>query len=266
MRSARKPLSGLRVLVCRPEPKASALCHDLQQLGAEARALPMIEIRPLPETAESRALIQDFDLFGHIIVVSPVAAGFLLAQLDSWWPQRPVGQNWYAVGPGTARRLRQAGIDCLTASQGHDSESLLQRPELRQLEHEKVLICGGEGGRTLLAESLRERGARVEKLALYQRRRPAYPLARLAEALVQFDPQAIVALSGETLNNLLALGQNADGNLLSRRLLVPTDRVAEQARMLGFNRTLVAQSLDTPALAASLERGLTMPDSGFVDT
>jgi uroporphyrinogen-III synthase len=256
MKSAEQSLANLRVLVCRPEPKASALCRDLGALGADARALPMIAIRPLPETPESRALIQDFDLFGHIVVVSPIAAEFLLTELDTWWPQRPVGQSWYAIGQGTARRLQQAGIDCLAAYQGHDSESLLTLPALHQLQDEKVLICGGEGGRPLLAESLRARGARVEKLALYQRLRPDYPKARITDVLVRFDPQAIVVLSGETLNNLLALGQNADRSLLSRLLLVPTERVAEQARRAGFARLAVAKALDTPALAASLEQAL----------
>lgn len=255
-KSAEHPLLGIRLLVCRPEPKASTVCSELRRLGADARALPMMEIAPLPETAATRALIQDFDRFQHIVVVSPVAADFLLKALDTWWPQRPVAQNWYAVGPGTARRLQEAGIDCHAAAQGHDSEGLLQLPELQQLNDERVLICGGEGGRALLAESLGQRGARVQKLALYRRLRPDHSEARIADALVRFDPQGIIILSGETLNNLLALGQNADKGLLQRLLLVPTERVAEQARMAGFSRLVVARALDTPALAVSLEHAL----------
>lgn len=256
MKSAERALKDSRVLVCRPEPKASALCESLQHRGAEARALPMIAIEPIADTPQVRTLIQDFDRFGHVVVVSPVAAEFLLAQLDTWWPQRPLGQTWYAVGPGTARRLHDAGIECLVPHGGHDSESLLLRPELAGLKHEKVVLCGGEGGRPLLAERLQERGAEVEKLALYRRCRPDYTETQLKAALEAFDPHAIIALSGETLNNLLALGQNADRRLFNRLIVVPTERVAEQARSAGFGHTVVATALDDQALAATLEQAL----------
>lgn len=216
----------------------------------------MLAIEPLPETPASRSLIQDFDHFRHVVVVSPVAAEFVLEKLDHWWPQRPAGQTWYAVGPGTARRLQETGIECLTADSGHDSESLLQRPELAQLEHQKVLICSGEGGRAVLVESLRKRGAQVEKLALYRRRKPNYPQSRLVKDLFQFNPQAVIALSGETLNNLISLGQPADPMLFQRLLLVPTDRVAAQARAAGFTRVLTAGALDPEGLAARLVDGL----------
>ena len=254
MTSAEARLLGCRILVCRPEPRASALCAVLRQHGADARALPLIEIAPLPETASTRRLIQDFDLFGHVIVASPIAAEHLLARLDGWWPQRPVGQTWYAIGPGTARCLADAGIESLTADAGHDSESLLRRPELQRLDRQRVLLCSGEGGRTLLADSLSARGARVEKLALYQRRRPRYSTVQMTAALTDFDPQAIVALSGETLNNLLALGQNADTGLFQRCLVLPTDRVADHARAAGFKRTLVAPGMDNATLALLLEQ------------
>lgn len=256
MKSARPNLAAARILVCRPEPKASILCQDLQALGADARALPMIAIEPQAESSQSRALIQDFDQFGHIVVVSPIAAEFLLARLDTWWPQLPVGQAWYGLGPGTAQRLQAAGIHCQTAARGHDSEGLLQLPQLQQLKGEKVLLCAGEGGRALLGETFSARGARVEKLILYQRRRPDYQPSQLNAALVQFDPQVLIALSGETLNNLLALGQNTDSKLLRRRLVVPTERVAEQARRAGFQLVMVAPRLDSRTLAASLAQVL----------
>lgn len=256
MTSTEPSLAGARILVCRPEPKASALCLDLQRLGADARALPMIVIEPAQETPQSRTLIQDFDQFDCIVVVSPIAADLLLTLLDAWWPQLPAGQTWYAIGPGTARRLQQAGIDCHAPEQGHDSESLLETPALQHLNDQKILICAGEGGRPLLADTFRERGARVEKLALYRRRAPDYSPAQIDQALVQFNPDALVILSGETLNNLLALSQNADRQLFQRLLIVPTERIAQQARAVGFSRCIVPDRLDNPALALQLTKAL----------
>ena len=39
--------------------------------------------------------------------------------------------------------------------------------------------------------------------------------------LTEFDPQVVVALSGETLNNLIGMGQNTDQKLFNRAVLVP---------------------------------------------
>lgn len=252
MKSARAPLEGCRVLVCRPEPKASELCYSLGRAGADARALPMIQIEPVAETGELRAVVQDFDQFQHVIVVSPIAADYLLEHLDHWWPQRPVGQKWYAVGSGTAKALAQAGIDSLAPARGHDSESLLQLDPLADLSNGKVIIAGGEGGRTLLAETLTQRGARVTKLALYRRLCPAYTPAQMAEALITFDPQVLITLSGETLNNLISLGQNVDSALYKRGLILPTARVAEQAKAAGFSRVFVAPDLGPAGLEQTL--------------
>ncbi|QCF27368.1 uroporphyrinogen-III synthase [Hydrocarboniclastica marina] len=252
MTFARNVLSGRRILVCRPEPRASELCRELQRSGADARALPMLAIAPVPETGALRTAVMNFDQFRHVIVVSPIAAGFLLDYLDQWWPQRPTGQAWYAVGSGTAGLLEQADISCLRAEQGHDSESLLQLPELARLDNQKLAIVGGEGGRNLLAEELTQRGGLVSKLALYRRLKPDYAEERLVEALVDFDPQALVVLSGETLNNLLSLGQNVDNRLRLRGLLVPTARVAEQARSAGFTRVAIASDLSFSGLEQAL--------------
>lgn len=252
MSHAETALAGLRVLVCRPEPKASALCAELARRGAQARALPMLEIRPLAESAADRALIQDLDQFRHVVIASPIAADLALERFEAWWPQWPTGQDWYAVGPGTAERLARAGLHCATPAQGHDSENLLKLHGLQHIKDDRVLICSGRGGRMLLAEMLGGRGARVDRLALYERMMPDYPAARIEADLTRFDPQAIVALSGETLNNLLRLGQNKDAGLRQRLVVVPTERVAAQARQAGFARARVPPALDPVTLADDL--------------
>lgn len=241
-------LAGLRVLNGRPQGQARTLTRALTQAGAEVLELPLLEIEPLPETAEQRTVLQNLDQYQHVIAVSPNAADFLVHALDRWWPQTPVGIHWYGVGRGTAQVLERAGLDPRIPSEGHDSEALLARPELQSPEGEKVLICRGSGGRETLPETLEQRGARVTRLAFYRRRRPDHDSQRLKEALADFDPHVIVVLSGETLNNLIALGQNTDGDLLSRAILVPVARVAQQARDLGFTRVLVPGSLETDAI------------------
>ncbi|MFE8071203.1 uroporphyrinogen-III synthase [Marinobacteraceae bacterium S3BR75-40.1] len=247
-----RPLAGLHILNGRPQGQAAELTRALEAAGARVRELPLLEIVPLPETAEQRAVLQNLDQYQHVIAVSPNAAHFLTDALDRWWPQTPVGIHWYGVGAGTARVLTEAGLMPRIPEAGHDSEALLQRPELQTLTGEKVLLCRGRGGRETLPETLEARGARVTRLAFYERRCPAYTETTLKSALVDFAPQVIVVMSGETLNNLIALGQNTDHQLLSRTVLVPVARVAEQARERGFTQVLVPDALDPASIMACL--------------
>lgn len=246
------PLSGHRILVCRPEPEASRLTESLAAAGAAARALPLLERVALEETPQQRALIQNLDQFHHVIAVSPYAARRLLEAMDTWWPQPPVGIRWYGVGAGTARVLAAGGLKPSWPAHGVDSEALLAMPALNQVEGERVLLVRGEEGRELLRDTLRSRGADVSPLALYKRQCPAHAEQQLPTILGSFDPDTVVLLSGETLNNFIALGQNSDHTLYQRLLVVPTARVAAQARELGFRNICIPRDLTDQGIIAAV--------------
>lgn len=255
-------LAGRRVLVCRPEPEASRLAHRFQSAGAEVRVLPLIDRQPLPETPEGRTLILHLDEFSHVIAVSPFAARLLLEAVDTWWPQLPVGIRWYGVGAGTAAVLAAHGLSPRRPAEGWTSEALLALPSLRQLDNEKVLLARGENGRELIRETLEARGARVTTLPLYRRLVPAHAPEVIRDSFETFAPEAIVALSGETVNNLIALCANSGHNLYDRLLIVPADRVAEQARAAGFKNPCIPGSLADNDIVAAVAAQLAGRDGG----
>lgn len=249
-------LTGARILVCRPQPEAGRLAAFLEACGAQVRVLPLIERVDLPETAADRTLIQNLDLFHHIIAISPHAARRLLERIDTWWPQLPVGLHWYGVGAGTAAVFAAAGLSPQAPPDGFTSEHLLALPTLQHPAGEKVLLARGDRGREVISRTLVRRGAEVTELALYERRCPDLPEQHLRDHLAGFDPHAIVALSGETLNNLMALGENSDHNLKQRLLVVPVDRVADQAVRAGFQWVRTPQGLADDAVATCIAEHL----------
>lgn len=247
-------LSGQRILVCRPQPQADELCAHLERLGALTRALPTLERHPLPLDGAARTRLLNIDQYQHVICVSPGAADLLLEHLDQWWPQLPVGIQWWGVGQGTARTLEQAGLNCHHPSRGHNSEALLSDPALapESITDSRILLVKGKGGRTLLNDALEERGARVAHLVLYERQQPVYDEATLQSALVDFNPNAVVTLSGDTLKHLIQLGQNVAHRLHQYPVIVPVERVAHQAREAGFLQPVVPDGLTPDALARCL--------------
>ncbi|AOY89035.1 uroporphyrinogen III synthase [Marinobacter salinus] len=255
-------LRGRRILICRPEPEATRLADRFRDAGAMVRVLPLIEREPLPETPERRTLILNLDQFSHIITVSPYAARLLLDELDAWWPQIPAGIRWYAVGAATASVLTKHGLSTRAPAQGWTSEALLTLPSLTQVKGQKVLLARGTNGRELIRQTLEARGARVTPLPLYRRFSPDYPPKELSDILGAFAPEAIVALSGETLNNLVALCANSGHNLYDRLLIVPAERVAEQARAAGFKNPCIPGSLADNDIVATVAAQLTGRDGG----
>ncbi|MDX5297666.1 MAG: uroporphyrinogen-III synthase [Gammaproteobacteria bacterium] len=252
MTDPRLPLTGRRILVCRPADAGERLCAELQAAGAQTRLLPLLDIAPLAETPSARQLAQNLDQFQHVIVISPTAARFAIDWLEDTWPQWPVGQIWYGVGQGTAQILRDAGLQAQAPRQGCTSEDLLALPALQTLDTQRVLLLKGEGGRPVLAATLQARGARVESVDLY-RRTPSQPdPTRVREALCDFDPHLIIALTAETLNNLIALGENTDHNLRRRGVVVPAQPVAEHARQQGFRDIRMPTALSGQALIDGL--------------
>lgn len=242
----------MRILICRPQPDADRVALALQAAGAETRCLPMLALAPVPDNAERRSRIQELAEYQHVIAVSPGAARAFLEYADEWWPQWPVGLHWYGVGSGTAEILRSAGLSVTIPADGYTSEHLLAVPALAAPAGERVLIAKGAGGRELLGRTLRERGARVDDMVLYQRTCPDHDAETITAALANFDPHAVIVLSAETLNNLIALGENADRQLMQRTILVPVTQVAEQARKAGFKHAVVPVQLTPEGLIQSL--------------
>ncbi|WP_100639207.1 uroporphyrinogen-III synthase [Marinobacter salexigens] len=255
-------LTGRRVLICRPAPEASRLARQFQAAGAETYVFPLVEREPLPETAERRTILQNLDEYRHIIAVSPYAARLLLDQLDSWWPQLPVGLNWYGVGAGTAKALAEYGVTPNKPDEGWTSEALLKLPSLANIDGERVLVARGEEGRELTRRTLEGRGARVTVMPLYRRFCPDYTPAQINAALVDFEPDAVIALSGETLNNLIALCANCSHNLYDSPVIVPARRIADQAHIAGFKAPFIPGSLADNDIVAAVAEQLAGRDGG----
>ncbi len=248
----RDAIGGRRVLICRPEPEASRLARCFAGAGALTRCLPLIDREPLPETPERRTLILNIDQYAHIIVVSPYAARLLMAELETWWPQLPTGIHWYAVGAGTAAVLSEHGLNPHRPANGWTSEALLELPALNRVDGERVLLVRAEHGRELIRETLAARGARISLLPLYRRFNPVYTPEQVRQLLESFEPEVIVALSGETLDNLIALCAKSDHNLYDRLLIVPAERVAEKARTSGFRNPCIPGSLADNDIVATV--------------
>jgi uroporphyrinogen-III synthase len=216
---------------------------------------PLLELSACAQLSPAqRQMLLDMDHFQHVIFISANAVRFGMALVDDYWPQLPLGINWYAVGAATAERLLQFQIHAITPGSNMSSEGLLALPYLRNVEGQRVLIIKGEGGRDALRTELSQRGALVDELACYRRRVPDVPEGVLAQQIAQWDIDVIMLSSGESLANLLLLLSPAETTKFKPvGLVVPSERVADMARQAGFEHIVTAANASDTAMLRALQ-------------
>ncbi len=246
-------LLGMGVLVTRPEPQAGPLARRLADLGARVYRLPALELRAREDRAAQRASLGPLDRFHWIVFVSANAVRFGVTFLEE---RRDL--KLAAVGPATAAALNHAGFRvALVPAAGYDSESLLGSPEFGHVEGQRILIVRGDGGRELLAEQLRARGAEVSYAEVYERR-SARPVPGAVAAVEDEWGRGLIdvvtATSPELLRSLYEILSPAGRQLLARTaLLAGGSRIAETARQIGLEGLIVvAASPDDEALVDAL--------------
>jgi uroporphyrinogen-III synthase len=247
-------VSNWRLLLTRPKDECQALAQVLADAGVFSSSLPLLEIEPLPMTAEIQSIIYKLHQYCAVIVVSKPAARLGLEMLDEIWPQPPI-QQWFTVGAGTAKLLDDYGLSVSFPQEGDDSEALLQLPRFQQAiagHDPKVLIMRGEGGRELLAQRLREQGVSVDYLPLYRRNLPQYAALALPERVRAERLNGLVVSSGQGFEHLRQLAGDFWPQLSQLPLFVPSPRVAESARAEGASNVVDCRGANAAALLAAL--------------
>jgi uroporphyrinogen III methyltransferase / synthase len=153
-----RPLHGRTVAVTRARAQASALAARLRNLGAAVVEAPAIRIAPLETELPPLA---GYDL---VCVTSPNGADLLLDRLRD--ARELAGITVAAIGPGTARALRARGVEADVVPERAVAEGLVEA--LRETPVRRALIARAAEGRDVLPDALRERGAEVDVVALYE--------------------------------------------------------------------------------------------------
>src|SRR5690606_37008031 len=211
----------------------------------------MIRIAAEPVATPELREISARDWHGAM-VISPNAAMQFDHQLraaDLSWPLA----KWFAVGPSTARgtaRLSKQAVTC--PWRVHSSEALIELPELKSVNAQRWLIIKGRGGRQLLADTLRARGAEVTPLDVYQRHTERALDATLISQWCATG-NTIGVTSAEQLTAFLAsLPQNALSWVATCHWVVPSERLA-QLLPRAIQQITVTDSAADFALVESLQ-------------
>lgn len=233
-------LEGTGIVITRPRAAAEALAAELAHAGARPFVFPALAIEDLPWSDEIEAALVRLRQAAWAVFVSAnaVEKGLAAASRAGAWPSNV---RVAAVGEATAQALHDAGFpEVLSPRERHDSEALLEMEPLRSVAGQRIVIFRGEGGRERLKEGLESRGAQVEYVECYRRMRPRLDPAPLLAAWSRGEVHAVSALSGETLENFLAMvGPEGERHAARTPLIVPHEAIARHRDAKRFARVVV---------------------------
>jgi uroporphyrinogen III methyltransferase/synthase len=233
--AAARPLAGRRVAVTRARAQASALAARLRGLGAEVVEAPAIRIEALAVEVPD---LRSYDL---VCVTSPNGVHRLFEEIRD--ARALAGPTLAVIGPGTARALREHGVEADVVPERSVAESLAEA--LRDVPVRRALIARAEEARDVLPDALRERGAEVDVLALYR---------TVAESLDDDARAAALGADYATFTSASSVRFFADaaGTLAGPRLVSIGPATSEELRRHGVEPDVEAAEHTPDGLVAAL--------------
>jgi uroporphyrinogen III methyltransferase/synthase len=164
-----RPLFGKSLLVPRPAEQGRATATAIRARGASARLLPAIEIRDPADPAPLKLAIEGLSSFDWVLFTSAngvtrFTRALSAAGLDARaFASAKIG----AIGPKTALALEAFGLRADVIAEEFVGEGLA-RAVLAHGIPRRVLVARALVARDVLPELLREAGAQVEVVPVYE--------------------------------------------------------------------------------------------------
>ena len=245
----RRPLHGRSVVVTRARAQASGFAARLRALGAEVIELPAIRVEPRIDSPEVSAAMESLHTYALVCLTSPNGVTNLFeAMRQAGKDTRALAQaEVAAIGPGTARALREHGVIADVVPERSIAEALVEALAEVPIQGKPVLVARAAEARDVLPDALAERGAKVDVVALYETVREA-PSEEAVEAAM--DADYLTFTSSSTVRNFLEV---IGGRVPERARVVSIGPVTSgTAREAGLEVAVEAERHDPDGLLEAL--------------
>jgi uroporphyrinogen III methyltransferase/synthase len=171
MRKKYLPLSGITVIVTRPEKQADEFSLLLRRYGARVAKLPVVEIAANSSAAKvlSNLVKRNTWNFDWAIFTSANGVRAFFAAAGASEARQLLNRcRVAAIGEKTAQVLCQKGVRVHLVPPQFVAESLVSRLAIKGVCGKRVIILRSEQARDTLPVSLRNLGAEVRVVNLYR--------------------------------------------------------------------------------------------------
>lgn len=211
------PLFGRTIAVTRARAQASGLVAELEALGAEVISAPSIRIESLAASEPMREAIRGLSKVDWIVLTSVNGVDAFLESLalENLDLRTLAKVRIAAIGPATADRLREKGLNPDLLPEKFVAEALLEAlVQTEPIKGQTFLLPRADMARIDLVDGLRARGGEVIEVDAYRTLSEDGLPGDLADRIEQDEVDLVTFTSSSTVRNFV------DAIPLERRVAV----------------------------------------------
>ena len=256
--SQRLPLKGLRILVTRPRSQAREFMAQLERVGARPILLPTIKIIEPPSWEPADQAISRLDNYQWLLLTSinGVNCFFQRLQEKGLSHRNCTHLTTICVGPKTALAATEIGLKSDMIAKEYAAEGIIELFADLDIKQQKILLPRALKARELLPESLRQKGASVDVVPVYETIFPPESAQELNQLMKRESIDIITITSASSAANLVK--HCHDPQTLKKLKSLPTACIgpisAQAATAVGLNVKFIAEDYTSEGLLAALKK------------
>ena len=256
----KRPLLGKTVVVTRARAQASDLVDQLSSMGAECLECPTIKIVPPEDWSPLDRAIDDLQAYDWLVFTSVNGVSFFFERLyEKGRDVRALKDlRTAAIGPATAKRLRDFGLNSDIVPETYRAESIIEAFAEEPLDGKRILLPRAKEARPILPVELRKMGALVDEIAVYRTEQDRQNVDVLISRLEEGSIDVITFTSSSTVRNFKALlpGERFEELIKDVTIASIGPITADTARELGFKVDISAEEYTIPGLCEAILKHL----------
>lgn len=253
---AMEPLKGTTILVTRPVEQTAQLKTMLEQQGARVVVFPTIHIVPTPSWDECDKALKNIAAYDGLILTSVNAATYVLnrARLVNDDGFRTFSQKAiYVVGEKTKRAVDGFGLSARTFEEARDGRTMARALAQQGVKGKRLLFPKGNLASDEIPSILREHGAAVDEVVVYETRPPSdEERARMKEMFSREQVDLVIFFSPSSINNFLSIVPKESLERVRIAAIGQTTSAAAQKALL--HSDIIANEPTTEGIVSSIVR------------
>ncbi len=247
------PLAGMCVMLTRPKELICDMADRLRSLGAQVLEVPAIATVPVKDNVRFTDCLDHVKDYNWIVFTSQAGVRIFFEELEKKKIDVRIfsGIRFAVIGEGTGRELSKHGIYADLMPEVYDGESLARLLSDQNIGKQRILIPRASKGNQKLVPILREAGAEVDDLPIYDTVLQNAVEPDMSQELAKGKVDCVTFTSSSTVEGFVRMYEGMD--FTGIRAVCIGRQTTETAEKYGM-KCYIAEKADIDSMIEQIER------------